>query len=214
MLGARGALAALLLLAGAGAAGAEEFPPAGRLSYAITRDGERIGTHTVEFRRLEQRLTVATAIDIKVTALGFTLYDFHHRAEEEWVGGRLAAMRSRTDDDGEARAVEAAADGDRLNVLYNGQPREAPIDILPASLWHPGTVAATKLLDPVRGRVRLVSVADLGADEVVAGGRRVEARHYKITGELNREVWYGADGTILRVRFPAKDGSWITLELE
>jgi hypothetical protein len=37
----------------------------------------------------------------------------------------------------------------------------------------------------------------------------VAARHYAVTGELQRDVWYGPDWQIVQVLFPAKDGSEI-----
>src|SRR5690606_27113487 len=97
---------------------------------------------------------------------------------------------------------------------YNDRRREMPGDIIPASFWHPGTVSATTLLDPVRGRPREVTVQDLGNDAVIAGGREIEARHYAITGQIERELWYDAEGKLVKVRFAAKDGSEIAVILQ
>jgi hypothetical protein len=207
-------LAFLLLVAGPAAADPGAFPPPGRFDYAVMRLGERIGTHTVEFRRDGGSLTVATRIDIEVTWLGLTLFAFHHQAQEDWRDGRMVAFRSKTDDDGEARAVSATADGGHLAIVYNGQQREAPADILPASLWHPGTTTATQLFDPVKGKVRQVTVTDDGSEPVEVRGAPLEAHRFSIAGDLRREVWYGPDGQVVKVRFPSKDGSWVTLVLQ
>ena len=37
------------------------------------------------------------------------------------------------------------------------------------------------------------------------------ARHYTMAGDLERELWYGADGQLLQVIFPGPDGSQITI---
>ncbi len=212
----RSGLLAILCLLALPAAGSElaGFPPSGKLVYAVIRDDDRIGTQTVEFRREADRLTVATRIDIEVSLLGLTVYDFHHEALERWQDGRLVALASKTDDNGEARAVEASSNGGKLAVTIDGEPREAPADILPASLWHPGTIKANALFDLVRGKVRRVSVTDLGVEEIVLRGAKMSAHRYAITGELKREVWYGPDGQIVRVRFAARDGSIVTLALQ
>ena len=207
-------LAFLLLVAGPAAADPGAFPPSGRLDYAVMRLGERIGTHTVEFRRDGGSLTVTSRIDIEVTWLGLTLFAFHHQAREDWRDGRMVAFRSTTDDDGEARAVSAKANGTHLAIVYNGQQREAPADILPASLWHPGTTTATQLFDPVKGKLRQVTVTDDGSEPVEVRGVRLEAHHFSIVGDLRREVWYGPDDQVVKVQFPSKDGSWVTLVLQ
>jgi hypothetical protein len=47
---------------------------------------------------------------------------------------------------------------------------------------------------------------------VPVAGAEVPARHFRLTGQLERDVWYDADCAIARVTFPARDGSLITLE--
>jgi hypothetical protein len=203
-----------LLAAGPAPADSGPWPPNGTLRYAVIKDGERIGTQTVDFRREGERLTVETRVDALVSLLGVPVFRFHHEAEERWIDGRLAAFQSETDDDGEARRVEARLEGDGLAVLYNGRPRAAPAGILPGSLWHPGTVEATSLFDPFRGKVWNIHVADRGVETVTARGAAVSAHRYDISGDVIRQVWYGPDGRIARARFPTKDGAWVTLELE
>ncbi len=213
---AQRALAILLcvLLPIAAAADPGPMVKAGMLKYAVLRNGERIGTQTVEFRPEGERLTVETRIDARITLLGVPLFHLHHEAREQWIDGRLAVFLSKTDDDGEAREVEARIDGETLAVIYNGRPRRAPAGILPGSLWHPDTVEATALFDPFRGKVWNVRVADKGVELLEVRGAVMATRRYDIGGDVVREVWYGPDGEIARVRFPAKDGSWVTLELE
>src|SRR5262245_24316648 len=94
------------------------FPPVGKLDYRVTRQGDDIGTQTVEFIRDGDHLTVRTHVDISVATLGITLFHFTHEAEEQWQGGRLTRITSRTDDDGQPRQVDLRLDGDRLRGTY------------------------------------------------------------------------------------------------
>ena len=189
------------------------FPPAGRLDYQVVREGDDIGTQSVEFIRSGDRLTVRTHVNIVVTVLGIPVFRFTHEAEEQWQNGRLTAFKSKSNDDGEPRDVALRLDGDRLRGTYNGRTLDLPGSLIPASLWRPDTVHQTVLLDPIKGRDRQVSVADRGLEKVKVRGQLVDAHHYAMTGQITRDIWYGPDGQIVQVRFPAKDGSQVQVVL-
>ena len=195
----------------AAADAADGLPQPGRLAFGVLREGEEIGTHVVDFGRSGDRLTVETHIDVAVTELAITVFRFRHEAREVWVQGALQSISAHTDDDGTDRTVEARAAGSTLHVTYNGKAHDFPGPMLPASLWHPATVRQTVLFDEVRGKPRQIAVADRGWEQVLVGRDRVATHHYAITGELDRDIWYDPDGHIVQVRFPAKDGSIITV---
>ena len=189
----------------------EIAPQVDRLVYTVIREGQDVGTHRVEFRSDGNRLNVRTSTDIAVRFLSLTVYRFHHEIEEVWVDGRLVRLTSRTDDDGKPRIVELRIDGDRLRGEYNGDVRDVPASIMPATLWHPASMRQSLLLDTVKGRLLRVSVADLGDDTVTLANDVVTAHRFSISGQLVRDVWYGPDGFIVQARFKAKDGSHVTL---
>lgn len=208
-------LAAMLLWPGAALAGWRDgTPPAGRLDYAVTREGSPVGDQSVEFIHNGDGFIVRTHVEITVTFLSMTIYRFKHDAVETWDGGRLTNFVSHSDDDGKNRDVEMAAEGDRLVGIYNGKTADVPGDIIPASLWHPGTVSASRLLDPIKGRERQVQVADHGVEEITLGGGPVMTQRYSMTGDIERELWYDAEGKLVQVAFEAGDGSEITLTLK
>ncbi|MGH6959851.1 MAG: DUF6134 family protein, partial [Dongiaceae bacterium] len=210
-------IAALLVALPALAAGdgveLAAFPPIGRLDYTVMREGSKVGTHTVEFARDGNRLTVTTNINIAVKMLGITIFRFEHHAEELWESGQLTRVTSRTDDDGEKRVVDLRREGDRLRGSYNGFAKDLPATLIPSSMWHPDSMKQTALLDPIKGRERQVQIADKGEETVTVKGRDVTAHHYAVTGQIKRELWYGPDGQIAQARFPAGDGSLIALVL-
>src|SRR5215813_5575215 len=189
------------------------FPPAGRLDYKVVREGDDIGTQSVEFIRSGDRLTVRTHVNILVTVLGVPVFRFTHEAEEQWQNGKLTAFTSKSDDDGEPREVALKLTGDRLRGTYNGRLVDLPSSLIPASLWRPDTVEQTVLLDPIKGRDRQITVVDKGIEKVDVRGQVVDAHHYAMTGQITRDIWYGPDGQIVQVRFPAKDGSQVQVVL-
>jgi hypothetical protein len=184
-------------------------PSAGRFDYEVIREGEKIGTHSVMFRHEGRHLAIATRTDIAVEPLGITLYRFHYEAEEDWVDGRLTRLTSRTDDDGETLTVNLARTGSRIRGTCNGVVLDLPGDLLPISVWHPDFVRQSVILDQYKCVERNVRATDDGIEPIFAGAQAVAARHYAVTGELQRDVWYGPDGQTVQVLFPAKDGSEI-----
>jgi uncharacterized protein DUF6134 len=208
----------LLILAFVGPAAAATSslaaaPPAGTLTYDVVREGERIGTHTVSFEKMGEELTVRTETNVDFTA--YLVFDitWTHQAVEIWENGGLKEFTSFTNEDGRKRQVHAQREGDRLIVNSTGGRREFSADLIPGTLWHPATVSQDKVLDPIKGRLRKVTVTDHGMDEVEVEGRKVQAHHYAMRGDLKRDFWYDEDGTVVKVEFPITDGSEVTLLL-
>jgi hypothetical protein len=189
-------------------------PSAGRFDYEVIREGEKIGTHSVTFRHEGRHLAIATRTDIAIEQLGITLYRFHYEAEEDWVDGRLTRLTSRTDDDGETLTANLARAGGRIRGTCNDVALNLPADLLPISVWHPDFVRQSVILDQYKCVERSVRATDDGIEPIFAGAQTVAARHYAVTGELQRDVWYGPDGQTLQVRFPAKDGSEIAFVMQ
>jgi hypothetical protein len=189
------------------------FPPAGRLDYKVVREGNDIGTQSVEFIRSGDRLTVRTHVNILVTVLGIPVFRFTHDAEEQWQNGQLTAFKSKSNDDGEPRDVALRLEGDRLRGTYNRRTLDLPASLIPASLWRPDTVQQSVLIDPIKGRDRQVTIVDEGIEKIKIRGQALEAHHFAMTGQIVRDIWYGPDGQIVQVHFPAKDGSQIQVVL-
>ena len=188
-------------------------PPAGTLTYDVLRAGERIGSHTVSFERMGEELTVRTETNVDFTA--YLVFDitWTHQAVEIWENGGLKEFTSFTNEDGRKRQVHAQREGDRLIVNSTGGRREFPANLIPGTLWHPATVSQHAVLDPIKGRLRKVTVTDHGVEEVEVEGRKVQAHHYAMRGDLKRDFWYDPDGTVVKVEFPITDGSEVTLLL-
>ena len=189
-------------------------PPLGRFIYTITRDGDPIGTQKLDFvADGDNQLTVITDVEIDVRMLGLSFYTFTQHIEEKWQDGILQAISSNTLDDGEERNVDLHRKGDRLQGKYNTKNRDVPGDLIPSTLWHPDAIKQRTVLDTVRARQHQVTVTDKGEGTLVLPVGEVAARHFAFTGELNRDVWYGPDGVILKAEMKAKDGSIIRQEL-
>ena len=184
-------------------------PSDGKLEFVVTRNGHAIGTHVYQFTHDGERVQVQIKTDIDFKLLFIPVYRFRHESEEIWDGGKLASLVSKTDDNGEPVRLEVKSAGSVLKV--NGQEGARTTDpkmVAPASLWNAAAVRRQQLIDTIDGMMLAIKASFLGEEKVRIGDRQVPAYRYKLTGDYKRELWYDSkDGTLLRVRFTAEDGS-------
>jgi hypothetical protein len=187
--------------------------PAEQLHFAVLRNGEPIGTDEMDVFRQGDRLTILSRADVAVTILGITAFRFTSRCDEEWADGRLASFEAHTNYNGRRHEVMVEPQGDGLWVTENGVRKLFPAVSLVGTLWSPDTIRQSRLIDPVNGKLRAVSVIDRGLETLEVRGRPLQAHHYSMTGALRREIWYGPDGHIVHLEFEAGDGSLISANL-
>jgi len=187
------------------------------LDFTVLRDGSSIGTqsYTIDTNGTDTQVKVST--DIRVKVLFVTLYKFIHESKEVWSNGHLVSLKSTTDDDGTPKSLKATAKNGKimLNSTINKQNRRqfASAAAIPASLWNPAIVNQATIINTIDGKIMEIKVDDLGIEQVDAKGTKVSARHYKITGELTRDVWYNSQGDLVHVTFPDKSSSKIVYSL-
>lgn len=189
-------------------------PSDGRLDFAVYREGDEIGSHSFAFRVEGPELSVEVVTDVAVDVAFITVFRFEHRARELWREGKLVSLTSESDDDGEDHSLTVTARGESLEVIGNGVRSTADASILPASFWDSRTVERSQILNVLDGRIMKVQIADRGEEAIVAKGAPVKARHYVMTGEFQRELWYDADGVLVRMAFKGRDGSDIQFVLK
>lgn len=180
-------------------------------AFTVLRDGDEIGTHVLTFESDTSGLKVSVATDIEVTLplIPIPVYRFTHRGEELWREGRLVKLDSTTDDDGTDHRLSVAATADSLHVVSDKGAHASPSDIIPASLWNPELRRQIVLLNTLDGTEMEVSIQSLGEEMISARGVTQRADHVKLTGGLERDLWYTKQGVLVRVRFAAKDDSII-----
>jgi hypothetical protein len=208
-----------LLAAGLAAAPGETTPapagapPAGTYTYSIRHETlGTIGKHVARFRQDGADTIVDVTIDLDVRLAFVRLYRFESRGREVWRDGRLVSLETLTNDDGREIRVSARAEGDRLVIDGPAGRTETDAGLNTTHLWNAGRLMVSQLVEPTSGNLYRVAIADRGADRIVALDRQVATRRYAITGEIEGELWYAADGTWLRFDF-RKHGSTLRLAL-
>lgn len=184
-----------------------------QIAFDILRAGSSIGRHVVAFHRSNGRLLVDIGIDISVSFAFIPVFHYRHRNREVWEQGRLVALDSTTEDDGRRFSVTARLEAAGLRVSGAEGSFLAPPDILPTSYWNPETVFQRRLLDSQHGRLLEVETAFV-REEVLESG--VPARRYRVSGDLDLELWYAGAGEWQKIAFEARGSvvSYARLETE
>lgn len=196
------AAAAALLLAAIGPCGqafAADLAD-GAYSFKVIRGGDAIGTHTIVARHDGQDLVLDIAVAIKVKIAFVTAYRYEQTRREVWREGRLVAFESDTNDDGDKAKISGKLDGDMLVVSGPGGTTKVRADIIPNSWWNPELPKQSELLSTLDGKILKVGVQDAGEETVDTAKGPVKARHYILSGEVERDVWYDAQGRWVHMR--------------
>jgi hypothetical protein len=191
-------MAATLLTGLPGAASAQGT--ARSLTYQILMGEDPIGTEQVKIEPQGDRTKVTVTATTRVKVL-FINFRYDHKREEMWKGGVLKSMTATTDDDGTPHKIDIARDAGGYRLVVDGKPQQVPASALPLTLWTTDVLKHRELLSVIDAAPYKVATRKIGAETVEAGGKATEAAHHRIEGDVERDLWYAADGTLLKTRF-------------
>lgn len=188
------------LLGGLVAAPAAEAASTQTLSYKVLKEGEPVGKETVSLTQEGDRLMVEVATETRVKVLFLDFHYNHHRTET-WVQGHLERMVADTDDDGAVHHLEIQRTAGAVKVTVDGKGLDLPPGALPLTLWGKAPLDRPSLYSIIDAEPYKVSTQDLGAESLSVAGRQVTAEHYRMAGDVERDLWYGPDGYLVKVAF-------------
>ncbi len=179
------------------------------LSFDVLRNGEKIGEHTVAFRKTADSMRVESRSELEVNVLFLTAYSFSYHSVEDWRRGELTRLEATTNDDGELRRVEARREGDALKVRADDEEWHGTAPLWPTTHWNIAQTSAPALLNTLTGGLNRVDVKERGVETVMLPDGPRQARRFVYSGDLSCESWYDADNRWVKLRFAAEDGSTI-----
>lgn len=186
------------------------------LEFDILRKGNTIGEHRIAAQHTAEGLRIDIETEIRVRALGLTVYRYEHHGREDWRGEedrqRLIGLETRTDDNGKAFAVVGEASDRGFQVEGSEGAVLAPPDVVPASYWTPALLGRHELLNTKRGVIFPIEVESRGAEVVPSGGQEVEAAHYFIAGDPAVHIWFDEQQRVRRLAFESR-GEFIDYRL-
>lgn len=166
-------------------------PASGRLGFDVWLGTRKLGTHDLVFHPSATGLVVDIAVDLAFHVGPLTLYRYSHTAREEWSDGKVAALSTRTNDNGTRFLVNAHRQGNALMIEAKGKPPLlAPADALPATHWNSAELAHP-WINTQNGEVIHPHVAPQGDIMVHAADDRLfKVRRYALTGPIDLTLWY------------------------
>jgi hypothetical protein len=181
--------------------------------YAITRNGDQIGTHSIEIDRSGTETSVSIATNLTVKVLFIVAYHFQHAASEHWVNGHLVAMSSTTDNNGTHHKITIATKPSGLEMDADGKPVHVDPTIIPTSLWNPELLRRSVMLDSQEGAILPLTVVDDGPDQITIKNQPVKTHHYTLKSKFTQDVWYDEHQRLVQARFLGSDGSVIMYQV-
>jgi hypothetical protein len=186
-------------------------PPDRRIAFDLIRHGSSIGTHTLEFRADGDTLLVDIAVQVHVNFGPIPIAHYVHHGRETWSGDRLVGVQSRTDRNGRQLTMAATMNSQGLSVQGSGtSPYIAPRDAYASTYWRKASLFGP-LIGIQDGTLNRPSIVEPGVEPVrLASGAQTRAQRYKLSGDMNVEVWYDESDAWVGMRFEVDDGSQIT----
>jgi len=174
--------------------------------FDVLRDGSKIGEHRLVFEREDSTLKVSVETAMSVEFAFVTLFRYEHKRVERWRDGELESLAGMTNDDGTEYEISIVRKEGHYSRTVNGSEEELSGPVAVDSLWSKDRLTAGKLFSAASDQVYRVRSDLLGWETIEARGGAVEAEHYKLTGEIDRDLWYGPDGALLKVQYESAEG--------
>lgn len=174
------------------------------LNFRVLKDGEPIGYETVEITPTAtgQTVTVNTLTDVRVLFLKF---HYDHQRTEQWQDGKLISVETTTNDDGTHYTWQASYDEDCYALAGKGVGKRDACDAAwPLTLWHEDVTGKTDLFSVINAEPYTVHTQRVGEENVMVESRETPAVHYEMSGDVERHLWYGTDGKLLKTSFKRK----------
>jgi len=187
-------------------------PQMQRLSFAIMRNGMQIGRHDMEIATDGATTTVDFHTQIAVKVMFINAYSFGYAGRETWTGNAFVSFQSQTNDNGTRHDVTASASADKTSIIADGKSIETPGNVIPASFWNMAFLTRAAFFHTETGLLLKISVRDMGAEQIATRMGSKLAHHYKLSGGLERDLWFDQNGLPVRYQLRGSDNSVITSE--
>jgi len=197
------------------ASGTEASPESREWRFRVFLDDAEIGYHRYALRHSGTARELTSEARFNLRILMFNVYQYEHRAVENWQGDCLARIESQTNDGGERLSVEGGRVDDSFAVSSDGLRSELPACVMSFAYWNPAMLKQSRLLNSQDGKFIDAAVQPLGTESITVRGAGVSASRYALVTERFRiDLWYSADGEWLALESAARGNRKLRYRLE
>jgi hypothetical protein len=165
------------------------------LTFAVFRNGAKIGEHRVSFTSDGDALTATTDAVMTVKLGPVPVFRYHHHAVERRNGASFVSLVTSTDSNGKKEAVTAEKTAGGIVIQCPAGRITAPATANPMTHWNPAIFSGTPLFNPQTGKLVKVRVTKAGPG------------HWAIRGEAEIDDYYDGDGAWSGLKGKLDDGS-------
>jgi hypothetical protein len=180
--------------------------------YDVYRKGRKIGEHHVTFvRSAVSDLNVRVQLNLSVDVLFIKgAYTFSYSSEEIWRDKEVVSMAAIVNDNGRLTNTSITQENGGFKVIGSRQSYLTDSWLIPTSHWNRAQVDSVMLLNTLNNRLASVKIENKGFEKVETANGTVDAEHFHYTGDLRDiDTWYDRSGRWVKMRFKARDGSYI-----
>ena len=165
------------------------------LTFAVFRNGTKIGEHHVSFSGEGATLVAATEATMTVKIGPVPVFKYHHHAVEHRTDGAFASLETSTNSNGKAEHVEAERTGAGVRIDCSYGKATLAADANPMTHWNPQVFGGPPLFNPQTGKILKVRTAKLTPG------------HVTIRGEAEIDDFYDEAGAWQSLTGKLDDGS-------
>jgi Family of unknown function (DUF6134) len=191
-------LAAALLAVPGSAAPAGD---AGEYTFTVLKDGAPVGRHRFAFECEGARIEIEEATEIEVRFAMIPVYEFEHEAHQVWENGRPVLIDATTNDNGEKFDITVRPKGDGYVRTVNGRVDTFDDSTTVLAFWNKDTFKHHAFFSVVEDKIVNASFEFVGPEKIALAGGRLEADHYRMVGDEERDLWFDRAGRIVKVEF-------------
>jgi Family of unknown function (DUF6134) len=174
---------------------------AGEYTFTVLHDGEPVGSHRFTFERDGNQIEIEEATEIEVSFAAIPVYTFEHQAHQLWQNGRAVRIDATTDDNGEKLDIKVRDTGQGYVRTVNGRVDRFDDSRVVLAFWNQDTLRHDAFFSAVEDTTPDVSFRDLGAETITVAGQKLEAQHYRMVGDEERDLWFDRAGRLAKVAF-------------
>ena len=173
-----------------------------------------VGSVVFEFEEDGDALIVASRLMIEEKDGEKVLYSRREERREVWRAGKFESFTNKVQEGERSYNVSGVAIGGRLAVSGPNGTVFAPKDAIPTTYWHIPDNRHAGIVNVLTGAVGSGDVVELPPVPVRVNGEEIQARHFLMTGFLNRSLYYGPENRWLGMRHLGADGRMVEFRPE
>ncbi len=189
------------------------------LEYEIYLNDKLIGTHSFNFQKNKDKLSVTTQGKFKVNKLGIDLMNYNTKTKEIYINGQLNNYFSETYQNNKRKYVNLTFNKTKKLFEIDGSSFKGETDEskIIGSWWNHEIINKNNQISAVSGRILPQKVKFLGKKELILFGKKYKALKFHFLSndnealkkkKINFKVWYDTKTLLWLKMSYEKLGKW------